>query len=540
MDVYVSDTKMETLSVIDNFNSLIWTDRYYQNGDFELYMPITESLLNAVKQDYYLRIRDSEHVMIVEKILIEADSENGARVTISGRSLESILDRRIAWGSTVLKGNLQDALEKLLTDNIINPTDEKRKIENFVFKRTEDERITSLTIDAQYLGEDIYTIVYNTCSEKEIGFKITLNDLNQFVFELYIGEDRTYDQVKNPYVVFSPKFDNMISSNYIESKSSWKNVTLVGGDTKGESSDRYYVTVGDVSGLSRREIFTDARGTSRSLSDGGEMSDSEYESQLKQKGKETLKENSEVHSFEGEMETTILFKYGIDFFNGDVVQIEDQYGHNNTARILEIVFSEDETGFSVYPTFSAKQEIDGLPDIYEEVEYVELNGKECIDIQYKPNNNTEISCDFELIQNSSNTVGLFGSRNVSGGSVGSFCLWFISNKFSFYYGSNITTSETKAYARYKIDIKKNVLYVDDVEEFRSEESSFQTNYDFLIGSINNAGNPDSRASHIKIYSFYVKEHGSTMSELVPCKNKTEETYGLYDKIRKNFYKISSI
>ena len=46
-----------------------------------------------------------------------------------------------------------------------------------------------------------------------------------------------------------------------------------------------------------------------------------------------------------------MFRYGEDFFNGDVVQIANEYGHETKARILEIVMSENEEGTSVYPTF---------------------------------------------------------------------------------------------------------------------------------------------------------------------------------------------
>lgn len=64
-----------------------------------------------------------------------------------------------------------------------------------------------------------------------------------------------------------------------------------------------------------------------------------------------LAENVSITSFEGETETTIMFQYGKDFFNGDIVQIANEYGHETKARILEIVRSEDKDGYSVYPTF---------------------------------------------------------------------------------------------------------------------------------------------------------------------------------------------
>lgn len=153
----------------------------------------------------------------------------------------------------------------------------------------------------------------------------------------------------NPYVIFSPKFENIINSNYIESKASLKTVTLVGGE--GEGAGRRYTTVGGGSGLNRRELFTDARDISSNVGSDDALTDAEYMAQLQQRGKEKLAENVSITSFEGETETTIMFQYGKDFFNGDIVQIANEYGHETKARILEIVRSEDKDGYSVYPTF---------------------------------------------------------------------------------------------------------------------------------------------------------------------------------------------
>lgn len=349
MELIVLNTALDAISMVDTYESFIWTDRYYAYGDFELYTIMKEDTLKYIKQDYYLQNRESEHVMIIEKILISSDVEDGNHITVTGRSLESILDRRIIWGQKILSGNLQNGIKNLLDECIISPTDNNRKIENFIFEASTDPAITGLTIDAQYTGDNLYDVIQKICEERNIGFKITLNDNKQFVFKLYMGTDRSYDQTDVPYVVFSPKFENIINSSYIESKSSLKNVTLIGGE--GEGSARKYTTVGNGSGLERREIFTDARDISSDVGNGVVLTESEYTAQLKQRGKEKLAENTDVISFEGKVETTIMFKYGEDFFNGDVVQIANEYGHETKARILEIVMSENEDGISVYPTF---------------------------------------------------------------------------------------------------------------------------------------------------------------------------------------------
>ena len=43
-----------------------------------------------------------------------------------------------------------------------------------------------------------------------------------------------------------------------------------------------------------------------------------------------------ITSFEGETETTIMFQYGKDFFNGDIVQIANEYGHETKLVFLKL------------------------------------------------------------------------------------------------------------------------------------------------------------------------------------------------------------
>ena len=77
-------------------------------------------------------------------------------------------------------------------------------------------------------------------------------------------------------------------------------------------------------------------------------------STLKNKIKEKFESaNFELfHSLlEGEVEVTRLFKYGEDFFIGDIVQIANEYGNEGSAYISELVISNSEEGLSIYPTF---------------------------------------------------------------------------------------------------------------------------------------------------------------------------------------------
>lgn len=177
-----------------------------------------------------------------------------------------------------------------------------------------------------------------------------MNDKKQFVFKLYAGADRTYAQTENPYVIFSPKFENIANSNYLESKKEYKNVALVAGE--GEGAERKTTSVGEGNGLERRELFVDARDISTTTEDNVTLSDEEYKKQLAQRGNEKLAECSSAQSFEGQVEMTKMFEYGKDFFIGDIVQITNEYGMESRARISEIVTAIDTQGTVTYPTLS--------------------------------------------------------------------------------------------------------------------------------------------------------------------------------------------
>ena len=349
MDLTILDTDKTPLCVLDVYNSFIWTDRYSKYGDFELHASMNEDLLQYLKQDYYITNANSEHVMIIEKLLINSDTENGNTITVSGRSLESLLERRIVWKRTTLSGNLQNSIKKLLTENVISPKDSNRKIEDFIFEESTDSAITELTIKGQYTGDNLYEAITSICQENNIGFKVTMNNLNQFVFKLYSGVDRSYGQSVNPYVVFSPNFENIIESNYIESKMALKNVALIGGE--GEGTARKYTSVGTASGLDRRELFIDARDVRSEDDNGNSIPEAVYLEQLRQRGREKLAENVDVVAFEGEADVSAMFTYGVDFFMGDIVQIANEYGHETKSRIVELISSESEEGVSTYPTF---------------------------------------------------------------------------------------------------------------------------------------------------------------------------------------------
>ena len=80
---------------ITDYISFIWTDRYNSCGDFELTVPYNSSNSSFYKQDMIVTCSKSSKKMIIEKIQISVSPDNGSIMKMSGRSYESVLDRRV-------------------------------------------------------------------------------------------------------------------------------------------------------------------------------------------------------------------------------------------------------------------------------------------------------------------------------------------------------------------------------------------------------------------------------------------------------------
>lgn len=378
--LYILDSRFEIKLIIDIFSDLIWTERYYAYGEFEVTMPANQTIIDQCHRDDYMALSWTNTIMIIESILSNTDSINGDTITISGRSLTSILDRRIivdevvgtlASDGTPNNVGLVSAIKTILTNNFISPTDPNRQIPNFSFKEITDPAIKNLVIGSfQELGTPCYDEISSICEDMELGFKVNAIDGGGFEFELYFGVDRSWDQEEVFPVVFSDSYENLITSNYLESSKNYKSVAYVNWKWRyeelivvpdGTGSNTVMTVNGsgdettelsretDTTGLLRREIY---------LSDGGGTYDikkranlASYRNQIKNKTDMYLSAYNIEKMFEGDVEYARQFVYGKDYFLGDIVQLENKNSQTGKCRVTEIVFTWNSSGQSLIPTF---------------------------------------------------------------------------------------------------------------------------------------------------------------------------------------------
>ena len=345
IDVWIYSEDLAALGVVDNYNSLIWANRFRQCGDFEVYASMSDDVAALLQKDRWVVRPDDDMVGIIEHVETGTDEENGDYLIASGRCLRLILSRRIIWKQTTLSGTAEDGMRQLVNDALISPEDPARKYDRLALAAPHGY---TETVQAQYTGDNLLVAIEALCAAKNYGFKITIENA-QLVLDFYKGINRSMSQFDNPRVIFSEENDNLRATTYTLDTSNYKTVALVAGEGEGEA--RRCVTVGrstDQEGLHRRELYVDARDVS---SNDGEISDDEYNAQLAERGNTGLSEAPIVESMEGIIEPSQMYTYKVDYFLGDIVTVVNKHGVAVDTQVLEVVEVWDEEGYTCTPTF---------------------------------------------------------------------------------------------------------------------------------------------------------------------------------------------
>lgn len=339
VNINVLNPIFRRIAVIDEYTSLIWCKRYNDVGALDLQIEATKETLEIFRKGNYITRDDDDAVFRIEALELDTSADDGDSLIVGAYDCKKILSQRIIWHQINFSGTVENYMRRIIQENLINPPLGMRRISNFALK---DARGFGETIIAQSQFDNVGEKIIELCKANRYGWRVTLED-RKFYFDIYKGVDRSADQKEVPRVVFSPDYDNLLSSKYHVDESEYKNAALVGGE--GEGAARKTRAVGDAAGLDRREMFVDSNVSSES---GGDLVD--YYEALIANGKEELAKNATVTTFEGDIDPQ-SYKYKKDYNLGDIVTIENEYGIKVNARIVEIAETWDNTGYGILPKF---------------------------------------------------------------------------------------------------------------------------------------------------------------------------------------------
>lgn len=388
MDILMLNKDFRALRVIDDYISLSWTSRYNKPGDFSMELAAPMLRKYGIRPGYFLYKKDVKEYMIIEYIRLKTDEDGDDTMLLKGRSFEALLDRRVCEGTNVYEGTfVSKAVVSILTRNIISPSNSSRNapLQIAIFPESADQNTYSATVRGETVGE----IVQDICEIYGYGYRLICKEADPPIFQLYEGVDRSYSQEKTPWVTFSPKFNNLLKTEFVYDDSEYATGFVICGEAESQTINPttgavYYwpqvwvSTEEEVAeGWDRKERFIDGSDISRWQGDWmfnqlgvprpseyqthgwKKLGESTYKALLLMKTEEKRSEIGDSLEFSAEGDTNLQWHLNEDLFLGDIVQVISDYGISARCRVTEIIYSEDVNGVKFYPTFEFVEPVSG-------------------------------------------------------------------------------------------------------------------------------------------------------------------------------------
>jgi hypothetical protein len=363
--VYVLNSLLQVTDIIDNYYSLVWTEKYYAHGDFELNVPLTAYNQKVLKNRTFLMIDGSYSVMIIESI--ETNSgEKGDTMKLVGSSLESLLKSRVALKKFKI-GDVEDYYSEWILEGTPSRIARDVFYGTCVLGQVSGADRIPFYVDSSFLASptiphskekvavavkpsSVYSVIENLAKTYDFGFRLIKHPRAQTLhFEVYTGFNRTaLNQHGYAPVIFSydlAAVDDITTYSvsrdetnvvYVVSRDFGTVIVKAAGiehDIEPEGFDRMATTV-----------YVDdlPEGISAGLA----------HDILKAKGEAVIMDSAPNVSFDGEVSHVLPYEYNSDYFLGDLVEVRGHYAVNY-MKVIEHIYSVDNDGaLKSYPTLN--------------------------------------------------------------------------------------------------------------------------------------------------------------------------------------------
>lgn len=372
MEVYTLASDFTRNQLIQDFVSIIWTERYNDPGDITITTIPSVYNVDLLKPGTLLGRTDTKEVMVVSTQTIE-----DGNLKVTGRSLLDILKNRLVWNynpdwcdQATLAKNVEEPAVEDFTTSAYTPghfmsfvVDEwaircpqfpscwtgwdlywqYERIEN-LYLGSIDTSGSTTQLTAR-LGP-IYEAIKPVADQHKIGMHLRLGTPPNMYFTTYRGRDLTKgNTVGYEPVIFSPSLDELQDVKEVRSNAQEKNMCYVpdlgyrtgGGLVKSSSTS--------VKNLDRKTglvIPNDLPAITRWNTHNLPI---QYAIARKYLGEHTL-----VHLADGQLSPNSRYKRGTEYDLGDLVDLVSPWGTSTTARVMEYVQTQDKHGERAYPT----------------------------------------------------------------------------------------------------------------------------------------------------------------------------------------------
>jgi hypothetical protein len=362
---------------LDSFESVVWTERYYGDDHAEIVLPKTKIFMDQIKEGNLIGCSASNVPMIIETIDIKD------QIKLSAISLLSWMNNRFIRATnrpddksyTLPTGIYPSQAVYIVIHDAISPDSPylNGDIDTGISSpgRFAMPQILLDPLDSAVAGGAVteYTVQFGPLYDAlrslavadQMGIQIvrTLDPtLSQpFRFRSYYGSDRTTTSYAPVVPVrFSPEFDSLTNVEELRSLAQFKNCAIAFATNVPEMHEGVDDIIFSISGLTgfdlrAKLVFADNLGDP--YPDRTYPTISQLHDQLESIASNSLGDSPRIRAVSGDAVPTVDHQYGVDYYLGDIVEMQGYTGLINRARVTEYVRTQDASGEKSYPTLSA-------------------------------------------------------------------------------------------------------------------------------------------------------------------------------------------
>lgn len=367
MDLYIVDGNFLKTTIVDVFNSLVWTERYNASGEVILTVPDNVDTRAMITEGIFLSIPESKEIMLVDTILLEQGT-----LTATGKSLVEFLKERMfraswssaktAWGLGVNVRTASYIANYVMTHTVSTTAfiadgtvlTAAQGTNEVIAKITNSAEVSGPTFDMTVPYGNVYDAIKTVCDADDLGFTLyppsVIDGTGNLLFKTYRGLDRSTTQSVNGQVIFEPALDSLTDIKELRSISGYKNVAWVfpnGATAQSQVGVASTHSGTTLTGWQRRTLMVDA-----SDINVADYTAAELQIALTRRGLDALINNNYVHVVDGQVAPQAAFTYGVDYNLGDIIELRGTTNFTQKARISEYIRAQDSSGERSYPTLS--------------------------------------------------------------------------------------------------------------------------------------------------------------------------------------------
>lgn len=375
-------TRLEEGVIINGLKSKMWVERYADAGEFKFTADAKSDMKTKLPIGSFISHIDTSEVMVVENHEVSDSGDGNAKIVISGRGFETILENRIAGRNGGSAPSYQSDYNILNPDYIWNQIIDIIK-QNITYAATYylygsggaytytyspdpndeipyiDARnavvVTGEIIPRPFKIMPLYSLISGLLKLENLGLKVVRpNGPATPVFfptftpghtTLYVhkGVDRSSQ------IVYSYDSGEIETAEYLWTNKANKNAAMVVGQFL------LVFVIPPETGIDRRMMIVDATDIDgkydRATLSGATLA--LVEDQMSKRGIAALQSQNDVSITKVEVsKQATKAKFRRDFDVGDLISVRGDYNAISTMRVIEYVEIEDETGNTGYPTLA--------------------------------------------------------------------------------------------------------------------------------------------------------------------------------------------